>query len=243
MPAHNKMIAESNISDFSESRSRLRLLQLISPNLPTGAFTYSQGMEWAVETGWLTNLDDSRDWLVSVLQDSLASLELPLLYRLISAAQQQQQTTFFHWSQYLYASRETFELRQEEKQRARALYSLLSQLPEASDWPELNSWKPALLKSQLASYALAASHWHIKPLELIEAYSWSWLENAVAVAIKLVPLGQTQGQQLLYELAPPIIAAAHHASQIEDKDLSTSSCAMAIASSLHETQYSRLFRS
>lgn len=225
------------------ANATLRLMHLISPNLPTGAFTYSQGMEWAVECGWLSNLDETRQWLRSVLNDSLQYLELPLLYRLYRAVENNNELEFQHWSQWMYASRETFELREEEKQRARALYSLLTKLPESEHWTELQNWKSSLLKCQIAAYALAASHWKISVNDLLLGYTWSWLENAVAAAIKLVPLGQSEGQHLLYELNQDIVNAVEHACLLDEEQIGASTPALAIASSLHENQYSRLFRS
>lgn len=226
-----------------ENLAGLRLLQLISPNLPTGAFTYSQGMEWAVECGWLTNKNETRDWLQSILYDSVQYLELPVLVRLYAAAKYNQQSEFRYWSQLLFASRETSELRKEETQRARALFTVLKNLPDGQNWPELQIWRSELLHSQLAGYALAAHHWCIPLFELLQGYSWSWLENAIAVAIKLVPLGQTDGQGLLYELSMEISPMINSAIEIEDDVIGASTPALAIASSLHETQYSRLFRS
>ena len=223
--------------------SGVRLLQLISPNLPIGAFTYSQGMEWAVECGWVSNKEETRQWLQSVLHDSLQYLELPVLLRLYQAAKRSNQADFEYWSQWLYASRETLELRQEERQRARALHTLLGNLPKSDAWPELEEWQDGLLSSQLAGFALAARHWGITLNELLQGYTWSWLENAVAVAVKLVPLGQTDGQRLLYELGIEICVLVERTASIEDDIVGASTPALAIASSLHETQYSRLFRS
>jgi len=223
--------------------AHLRLLQLVSPNLPTGAFTYSQGLEWAVECGWLKNKTDTHNWLKSILDDSLQYLELPLLARLYNAAQNNNVELFLHWSQRLFASRETFELRNEETQRARALFSLLKKLPNSENWTQLENNKPALLASQIAGYALAASQWKINLNDLLLGYTWSWLENAVVVAIKLVPLGQSEGQQLLFELSDDINSAVEQALKINDDEIGASTPAMAIASSLHETQYTRLFRS
>ncbi len=223
--------------------SGLRLLQLISPNLPTGAFTYSQGLEWAVECGWIQNKTDTRHWLKSVLDDSLKTLELPLLVRLFDAVNSDNHTEFHYWAQWLYASRETSELRNEEQQRARALFKVLQQLPNSHDWPQLENWRPSLMCCQLAAYALAAYHWRIPLQNLLTGYTWSWLENTVAAAIKLVPLGQTEGQQLLYQFSAEMSVAVEHAIALEDDALGASTPAQAIASSLHETQYSRLFRS
>lgn len=230
-------------SIHSASVSALRLMHLISPNLPTGAFTYSQGMEWAVECGWLSNEAETKQWLQSVLADSLQYLELPLLYRLYTAVENSSQVEFQHWSQWMYASRETYELREEEKQRARALYSLLIKLPESEHWTELKNWKASLLKSQISAYALTAFHWNIPVRDLLLGYTWSWIENAVAAAIKLVPLGQSEGQRLLYEFSQDIVNAVEHACLIDEENIGASTPALAIASSLHENQYSRLFRS
>ncbi len=228
---------------MSDSLPGLRLLQLISPNLPTGAFTYSQGLEWAVECGWIQNKTDTRHWLQSVLEHSLQTLELPILLRLLHAVNNNSHAEFQHWAQWLYASRETSELRNEEQQRARALLTVLKQLPDSEQWPELENWQASLRHCQLAGYALAAHHWQIPVKDLLTGYTWSWLENTVAAAIKLVPLGQTEGQSLLYRFSTAINAAVTYASALNDDAIGASTPALAIASSLHETQYSRLFRS
>jgi len=227
----------------ASSFAALRLMHLISPNLPTGAFTYSQGLEWAVECGWISNEEEAKQWLQCVLTDSLQYLELPLLFRLYQALEHNRPLEFNQWSQWMYASRETYELREEEKQRARALYSLLKKLPDSDNWTELENCKAALLKSQVAAYALAAKHWKISANDLLLGYTWSWLENAVAAAIKLVPLGQSEGQRLLYELTEDIVNTVEQASLMDDERIGASTPALAIASSLHENQYSRLFRS
>ncbi len=221
----------------------LRLFQLISPALPIGAFTYSQGMEWAVENAWIKTPKDLSGWLYDVLQDSLVWLELPLMQRLYRAAEKDDAAAFFHWSQYLLASRETRELREEEKHRARAMLAGLEKLPDVKGWQELLTWREALLKSQAASFALAAARWKIPCQQAMQGYAWSWLENAVTVAVKLVPLGQSDGQVILHQLSEHIPPAIQAAMTVSDEDIGASTPAMAIASSLHEVQYSRLFRS
>jgi len=226
--------------------NQLRLLQLVSPNLPTGAFTYSQGLEWAVQCGWITDQQQTQEWLLSVLQASIESLELPVLIRLYQALHNKQDIdteAFSYWCGRLYASRETHELRQEEKQRARAMLTLLQQLTDSQHWPELQTLQQELKQCQLASFALAASYWEINLQDTLTGYCWSWLENAVAAAIKLVPLGQTQGQQLLLNMGHEVAMTIQNSLQIEEQRIGASTPAMAIASSLHETQYSRLFRS
>ena len=223
--------------------SLLRLFQLISPSLPIGAFTYSQGLEWAVENTWITSSDSLADWIQCVMTDGFAYTELPLLFRLYSAAKQKNEQNFMHWSQYMLACRETSEFRQEEINRARALLSLLNKLPEAGTWPELFTWRSSLLKSQVSGVALASSYWQIDLRDILIGYSWNWLENAITVGIKLIPLGQSDGQILLSQLSELIPGLVDQALNVDDAEIGASTPALAIASSLHETQYTRLFRS
>ncbi len=223
--------------------AQLRLFQLINPSLPIGSFTYSQGMEWAVENGWITDANTLFSWLESVLFDSLACLELPILSRLYDASKEQQTEQFSAWSQQLLASRETKELRQEEINRGRAVLMVLNKLPVSPTWPELLNWRPALLKTQAASFALASVKWKIPQKDLLMGYAWSWLDNAITVAIKLIPLGQSDGQAALYQLSELLPELVEQARAINDEKIGASTPALAIASSLHETQYTRLFRS
>ena len=176
--------------------SLLRLFQLISPSLPIGAFTYSQGLEWAVENTWITSSDSLADWIQCVMTDGFAYTELPLLFRLYSAAKQKNEQNFMHWSQYMLACRETSEFRQEEINRARALLSLLNKLPEAGTWPELFTWRSSLLKSQVSGVALASSYWQIDLRDILIGYSWNWLENAITVG-NIGLLGMRQRLEML----------------------------------------------
>ena len=220
--------------------TQLRLFQLISPTLPIGSFTYSQGMEWAIEKGWIKNPESLKQWIESVLTHSLAYLELPLLLRLQRASQCNDSDSFQHWSQLLLSHRETNELRQEELNRARALLAILNKL---SSWAELTEWKDALLCSQASGFALAASYWEIDERTTLNGYAWAWLENSVSVAVKLIPLGQSDGQIILHELSEKLPEITELAFTVEDDEIGASTPALAIASSLHETQYTRLFRS
>lgn len=222
-----------------------RLQQLISPSLPIGAFTYSQGMEWAVECGWIKDADDLYSWLDSLLESSVGSLELPVLARLYNACQQQDIEAFAQWSHTLLAWRETSELRAEERQRGQALTMVLDKLPDAADWPELQqqAWREALAQTQLAGFALACARWHVDKEQALNGYLWSWLENMVIVGVKLIPLGQSDGQRVLFRFSDQLATITNKALALGDDDIGPSSPAMAIASSLHETQYCRLFRS
>ncbi len=217
----------------------LRLLHLVSPTLPIGAFTYSQGIEWAVEEGWIHSPEQLHEWVFYQLQTTLSLLEIPVFARCYAAVQQRDSAKLQIWIDFLHASRESHELLLEEKQRGRALTDLLIawQIEPAA------AWKTQLAQSQLAAFAVATSHWQIPMTEAAQAYCWGWLENTVLAAVKLIPLGQTAGQCLLQKLIPHIPPVVEVGLQLEDTQIGASSPALAIASSCHETQYTRLFRS
>ncbi len=223
----------------TNSISSMRLFQLISPSLPTGAFTYSQGIEWAVECGWVTDKKSLVNWLNSILFSSFQELEIPLLKRLYHTWGDRDLESFTYWADYLVACRETKELRMEEINRGRAMSKILEQLDPDLEKP----WLEVVKKCQVAGFALAASRWDIDLKDAALGYIWGWLENMVMAAVKIVPLGQTAGQlalAALIETAPDVIKEGL---TLEDDNIGGSCPAFAIGSCLHETQYTRLFRS
>lgn len=219
--------------------AELRLYQLISPSLPIGSFTYSQGLEWAIEAQWITDTPSLKHWLKSILNHSIVTLELPILIRLVNAFKQKDEASVARWTQWLIACRETEELRKEEQQRGAALMRLLPNLGVSI--PE--NLAAYVKKCQLTGFALAAYQWGIDTHKLCYGYCWGWLENIVLAGVKLIPLGQTEGQQIMFELAEQIPLSVEQAMTIKDFDIHSSTPALAIASSRHETQYTRLFRS
>lgn len=226
-------------TDSSRQLARLRLMQLVSPALPIGGFTYSQGLEYAVEAGWVRDTASLHDWLLGLADDAIACLEMPLLLRLYRACEARDPEMLEYWSRYLLAARETRELRLEEQQRARALTRLLIDLQV----PHAEAWQEQLVVCQSAPFALAAVAWGIPLEDAALGLAWSWLENQVAAAIKLVPLGQTDGQRVQLALAEALPAAVRRGLSLEDDDIGASAPMQAMASSRHETQYTRLFRS
>lgn len=217
----------------------LRLMHLVSPSLPIGAFTYSQGIEWAVECGWIKNTDDLADWINGQLADGMTHLDLPVLYRIYLACERDDDQGILAWSNILLANRETAELRAEERQRGRALTDLLISLavPTAAERVDL------LRKTQIAGFTLAAFRWGITCEQAALGYGWAWLESLILAAVKIIPLGQTAGQQLVHDLAPLLPDAVRIGLQLADDEIGSSLPALAIASCCHETQYTRLFRS
>ena len=215
-----------------------RLLQLISPSLPIGGYSYSQGIEWAVEAGWIENERDLRGWLDGLLHSNLQYLELPILKRMLEAWAQGDPERIGSLNQTLIASRETRELRLEDANRGRAFFDLLHSLDSGAAEHE-----SLLRQSQLACFSFACVRWQIEFEPAAQGLLMSWLENLVLSAVKIVPLGQTVGQRVIFDLAALIPAVAAAASRVDDDEIGASSMALAIASARHETQYTRLFRS
>ena len=217
----------------------LRLLQLASPALPVGAYAYSQGLEYAVETGWVNDENSARDWILGILQHGLAQLDVPVFARLYKAWDIADEIDVQQWNGYLFAARESAELQQEEQHLGRALARVLISLGIADAKP----WQSTERVCFATLFALAAAHWRIDLPNAATAYLWAWTENQVMAATKLVPLGQTAAQQILSQAQPMIVTAVETGLSLDDEDISGALPGLAIASALHETQYSRLFRS
>lgn len=217
----------------------LRLWQLISPALPVGAYAYSQGMEYATESGWIRNETDARQWIMGIMSHTLARLDIPVLARLYNAWQNNELSMVNKWNNFLLASRESSELKNEDIHLGTALRQLLVDLqtPAAVQWPidEASSFANM--------FALAAAHWRVPLRDTSMGYLWAWTENQVAAAVKLVPLGQTAGQRILSAAVETIPDLMETGLGLVDEDIGALAPGLAIASALHETQYSRLFRS
>jgi urease accessory protein len=225
--------------DITGNLALVRLLHLVSPTLPTGAFTYSQGIEWAVEAGWLRTAADLEAWAMDQLEQSISRLDLPLLQRMAQAVAAENDAALERWIDLLLAGRESAELRAEEGQRGRALADLLL----AWALPRADGLRALLVRSQTAGFAFAAQRWGIDERAMAHGYAWAWAENLALAGIKIVPLGQRQGQQVLERLAVRIPGAVDSALSLADDEIGASNPGLAIASANHETQYTRLFRS
>ena len=219
--------------------SLLRLFQLVSPALPIGAYTYSQGLEYAVDTGWVSNEQEVQKWILGQLDHALPNLDIPLLARMYTALSNDNWDAWIDWNRYLQASRESGELLAEDRHLGQALAQLFEQLEGES----LAQRIPRSEMTFAGCYACACVRWSI-PLESAAwGYLWIWAEGQVAAAIKLVPLGQTAGQRILSRVIDHIPVAVGQGLSIDDDEIGRAAPALGIASALHETQYSRLFRS
>jgi urease accessory protein len=216
------------------------LLQLASPALPVGAFSYSEGLETLVQQGTLADADGLSHWLTQELTYGAVGVEAAIAVRLYQAAQMADHAALSRWNRWLSAYRETEEMRLQSWQMGRSLAKLLGELA-----PDLQSNLDACGEpcNFVAAFAIAACHWHISLEEALLGYLHSWATSLIGAGVKLIPLGQTQGQRVLMQLYPTLQEATRQALQRTDEALMGCGWGLAIASMQHETLYSRLFRS
>lgn len=233
----NKKIISAN----SFSNSSIRLWQLISPTLPIGAYSYSQGLEYAVEVEWIKNEDNAEQWIIGQIKNNLSQLDVPVFLRMYDAWEKNDIEQVQYWNEIILALREAAELRQEDCNLGNALIKVMNGLDV--NVPALTSNTEDENISFVASFSFACQYWSIDKIEAAHGLLWSWCENQVAAAIKIIPLGQTSGQRIMSHAIDAISVAIEKSQQCTDEDIGLLAPGLAIASAMHETQYSRLFRS
>jgi urease accessory protein len=214
----------------------LRLLHLSSAGLPVGAYAFSHGLEYAIEAAWLKTDADIESWLSTQLRFNLAAVDLPVLFRLHTALADSDHDAVRYWNALILAARETHELQLTDTATGLALQKLLPALGV-----QLIDMRGPV--SFVTVFAQAARHWQINVEMASLGLCWSWVENQVNAATKLLPMGQTAAQRMMHTLQAEIPAAIAVAAQLEDDNIGASLPALSLASMHHETQYSRLFRS
>ncbi|MFZ6658056.1 urease accessory protein UreF [Undibacterium sp. TJN19] len=225
-----------------QATALLHLLQLASPSLPIGAYSYSQGLEAAIEKGLVKNEVTAKSWIIAYLHEVVARFEAPILWRLLQAFSRKDQAQVSYWSNLFVAARDTAEFRAESIQMGYSLGKLVVDLQIAD--PELL----AILQTETeiplpTALACAAIALQVPAESAVLGMLFSWAENQALVCVKSIPLGQVAGQRLLLSLRPELEAAAKIAQQLEDHQLSNWSPGLSLLSMQHEVQYSRLYRS
>ena len=220
----------------------LLLMRLASPSLPVGGFSYSEGIESAVDAGCVGSEAQVREWLRDQLHLGLARSDLPVVAGALLGWRSGDFDRVSALNSWFATTRETSEMRQQTEQMARSLsqwlhnrsgteprLAVLDALSPAPTWP--------------VAFALAAALTDADPAEASLAFSTGWAENLVQAAMKSVPLGQLAGQRILDALALEIAVAVASARDVSFDDLQAFTPMLAILSAQHEVQYSRLFRS
>jgi urease accessory protein len=217
----------------------LRLMQLVSPALPIGGYNFSQGLEYAVETGWVRDEASALSWIQGLARASVGTLDVPVLHRLHAAWLNEDSGTVDRWSRFLIASRETAELRAEDRHLGRSLAKVLAE----AGLNEARAWMTRPDATFVTLFTLGCSRWGVGVSECAWGYLWTWAENQVLAAVKAVPLGQSAGQRMLDALIVQIPSIAASAAALHVEDIGSAVPMHLIASAAHETQYTRLFRS
>ena len=215
----------------------LQLIWLASPALPIGGFSYSEGMESAVDCGLVSNEQTAASWLVDQLHLSLARADLAVAAQAIPAWRDNDLARIDQLDAWVLQTRETSEMRQQTQQMGRSLVEWLKAVQ-----PEVAARAPQPLTYPVA-FALAAWASQASTRDSLLAFAFGWAENMMQAALKSVPLGQGAGQRILGRLAKEIPAAVDVALALADDERQAFSPMLAILSARHETQYSRLFRS
>ncbi|MES2939023.1 MAG: urease accessory protein UreF [Pseudomonadota bacterium] len=256
-------MADTTITTSTADAALLRLIWLASPALPVGGFSYSEGMESAIDAGLVTGEDSAGTWLVDQLHIALARADLAVLAQALRAWRDGDTARIAELDAWVRQTRETSELRQQTTQMGRSLVAWMQSVgmqhpvrPEPVEGPSAtastssarteveSSARTGLEYSYPVAFALAANSTDAaSDRGTLLAFAFGWAENMMQAALKAVPLGQSAGQRILLRLAAEIPQAVDHALALGDDERQSFTPMLAILSARHETQYSRLFRS
>lgn len=220
----------------------LQLLQLASPVLPVGAYSYSDGLETLVDTGVIVNQQSLQQWLEQELNYGAIQLETAVMVRSYRSCCNQDLAALSYWNAWLTAAKETAELREQSWQMGNSLIRLLLDLEDLTSIQDFASAVGHPCNYAIA-FGIGAASWQIELNSTVLGYLHSWATNLIGAGVKLIPLGQTTGQKLLLNLNQNIVLAAQEIVTLHDEDLSSCGWGLSLASMAHETQYTRLFRS
>jgi urease accessory protein len=228
---------------MAEAPALLRLMRLASPSLPVGGFSYSEALEAAVEAGHVTSETQAGDWLLDQLRLSLARADLAVAAAAFDAWQRNDLPCAQALNDWVHATRESAEFRLQTEQMGRSLVEWMRHGEHATDGriTALAAFAPA--PTWPLAFALAAAHAGAGRQDALLAFALGWAENMVQAAMKAVPLGQLAAQRILQRLLDAIPDAVGHALQLAEGGRQAFTPMLAILSSRHEEQYSRLFRS
>ena len=224
--------------------SLLQLIWLASPALPVGGFSYSEGLESAIEYAGIDSEAAVADWLLDQLHIAQARGDMAVVAQALHAWRNDDHERARALNDWVLHTRETSELRLQAEQMGRSLADWLrNQHQDDDERLRAVQFLAALPPTYPVAFALAASTTQAPARDVLLAYAFGWAENMVQAALKSMQLGQSAGQRILARLAQAIPAAADHAVQLTDGERQAFSPMLAILSARHETQYSRLFRS
>ena len=225
------------------AHSLLQLMWLASPALPIGGFSYSEGLEAAIEAGRVHDEASAADWLVHQLHLTQSRSDIAVIAQAIPAWRAGDVVRVQSLNDWVIETRETSELRLQSEQMGQSLVAWLRNQHPGNEAVEQLAKLSNRTPTYPVAFALAASLTQAPLQDCLLSYAFGWAENMVQAAIKAVPLGQSAGQRILARLAGEIPAAVNAAMLLPDNERVAFSPMLAILSARHEHQYSRIFRS
>jgi len=223
----------------------LRLQSWLSPAFPIGAYSYSHAVEWAVEATYINDRKSLVDWLEADLCFGSGRNEAIFFHQGWKCAMKDDHAKLFEIAELAAAFRGTSEFALEASQQGTACLNTLRQV-----WPDrLLEWLTETLRLHHIPPALsvvlgvAFAKQGVPAYLALPAFLQSYISNLVTAGIRLIPLGQTDGQLAIAELEPPVLEASKEAKENTLEDLGSAAFMVDLASMAHETQYTRLFRS
>ena len=241
MPSRMCTAPIASMSTDTAPSGLLQLIWLASPALPIGGFSYSEGLEAAIEHGLVHDEASATHWVVDQLHLTQSRGDMAVLAQAIPAWQSGDALRLKALNDWVMATRETAEMRLQTEQMGRSLLDWLRNLQQASETQLVCCAQ--LPTTYPLAMALALSLAQVPLDQALQAHAFGWAENMTQAALKAVPLGQSAGQRMLARLAREIPVAVQTALLLSDEDRQAFSPMLAILSARHETQYSRIFRS
>ncbi len=221
----------------------LAILQLVSPALPVGAFSYSEGLEFTAQKNKVSTESEVFDWLEGELKRGQLRIEAASLsvvmdcldkWRIDQTSQAEKKV--YDWDAWLLASRDSLEVRSQQRQMGMSLFQLLAdlgfQLPNNQknlSWPIAWSW--------------AGLSWSLPKSQLVQGYLYSWVANQLSSVLRLLPFGPNKIQNIQFQLMPLISSQADVLVNQDPHQLWTGDIGSTMAQQSHKELYSRLFRS
>ena len=223
----------------------LRLQSWLSPAFPIGAYSYSHGIEWAVDAGYVHDRESLVDWLDADLRYGSGRNEAILLREAWRHTAAPSRTKLLRVAQLASALRGTSEFALESSQQASACLVTLRQVwpDRALDWLAQALCEHNLQPALSVIFGIRAARQGIPARLALVAFLNSYAANLVTAAVRLIPLGQTDGQLAIAAVEHALVAVAAEAEAGTTDDLGSAALMVDFASMRHETQYTRLFRS
>ena len=234
--------SETRTMSESEAAALYRLMTWLSPSYPVGAFSYSSGLEWAVEAGDVTDAATLRDWLSAMLTDGAGFCDAVFLAQAHGAVSSHDDAALRGIAELAAAFVPSRERQLETSTQGRAFIETSRAAWSCEGLDEVIAACGGPIVYPVAAGLVSAAH-GIPLQPALHAFLHAVVSNWISAGARLIPLGQTDSQRVLAQLEPDVAATARRAISATLDDLGSATFRADLASLRHETQYTRLFRS